>query len=292
MRFAGLFGRAVVRKEEFAQWALQSPGVDAVHDYHVLRASWTYLQSGRRKILDISTEPGPWLSTLQRFCGHRHELWGCRQGGVGEMKPGPGGATLMPAEFDVWSPLENREAPHALAERGFTVVTARNVVDHMYHPDPLFRVLADVMPPRGVLLVSASNVACLGNVVGLLRGGGVAGDLNALIGRYDATRARPRVRAYCWQELNRSAMSAGFAPVGHQFYHDPAAAPAPSEWDQPTRRAIEPFQRERGQLQSEMILIFRKAGPVSVRLLRARRRVYPLLREAHAKYKSVRRRFK
>jgi hypothetical protein len=292
MPFAGLFGRAVVREEDFAQWARATPGVHAVRDYHILRASWRYLQAGRRKILDISTEPGPWLATLERFCGQQHELWACRQGGVGEMKPAPAGATVMPAEFDVWSPLENREAPHVLAERGFTVVTARHVVDHLYHPEPFFRALSDVMPSRGVLIVSASNVACLTNVVGLLRGGGLAGNLDALIGRHDPTRLRPRVREYCCRELNRAAMSAGFAPVGHRFYDDPAIAPAPGEWGEPTRRAIAPFQRERGQLQSEMILIFRKAGPVSAWFLRVRRRVYPLLREANAKYKNLRRRFK
>jgi hypothetical protein len=292
MVLPGIFGRTAVGQEEFGQWAREADGVDAVHHYHALRACLPHLTAGRQKMLDIGPEPGPWLRTVERFAGSRHELWACRQGGEAELRsPVPKGAKILPAEFDVWSPLSNREAPTALGAKGFTLVTALQVVDRLYHPDTFFRVVAGAMAPRGILVLTCSNVARFGNVLGLLRGGGVAGDLDALIGRR-GKYPRPRVREYCWQELTAVALGFGLAPIGHGFYDDPADASPPTEFDAKLRETVTPLLRDRGQLQSEMVLIFRKAGTMKVRMFRLRRSIYMGLREAHAKYNALRRRLR
>jgi Methyltransferase domain len=294
MVLAAIFGKPAVGREEFGRWAREERGVDAVHHYHALRACWPYLSTRRQKVLDIGPEPGAWLHTIRRFAGEKHELWACRQGaspdGADPGGPPPGGARLLPAEFDVWSPLADFEAPTGLADKGFTLVTLIHVVDHLYHPEPLLRVLASAMATRGVLVITASNVGRLANLRGLIRGGGLAGDLDALIGRR-GKYPRPRVREYCWRELTRAALAAGLTPVRHGFYDDPARREE-AEFDEPLRKAVTPMLSEHGQLQSDMILVFRKAGPVSVGLHRMRRGVYPLLREAHAKLEAARRRFR
>ena len=71
------------------------------------------------------------------------------------------GITLLRGEFDIWSPLADREAPNTLPRGNFTLVTALDVVDRMYHPDLLFRVLMEVVARRGVLVISARNVVAL-----------------------------------------------------------------------------------------------------------------------------------
>ncbi|MDB5300631.1 MAG: hypothetical protein JWO87_2294 [Phycisphaerales bacterium] len=294
MGLAAIFGMPAVRREQFGRWAKGERGVDAVHHYHALQACWPYLSAGRQKVLDIGPEPSAWLRTLRHFAGEKHELWSCRQGaspdGTDAGGPAPDGARLMPAEFDLWSPLADYEAPTGLADKGFTLVTLLQVIDHLYHPEPLFRTLTSVMAPRAVLVITASNVGRMANLRGLLRGGGLAGDLDALIGRR-GKYPRPRVREYCWRELTRAALAAGLTPVRHGFYDDPARREA-SDFDEPLRNAVAPILSEHGQLQSDMILVFRKAGAVSVGLHRMRRGVYPLLREAHAKLEAARRRFR
>ncbi len=260
-RLARLFKHPPVPLEPFTRWASQQPGVHPVHHYHALCALWPLLNSRSHKILDIGPDPIPWLQTIAHFTGTRHSLFACRQGGPADgLSRPPDNITVLPAEFDVWSPLAHRDVPNMLAEKGFTVVTALQVVDHLYHPDTLFRVLSQVMSPRGILLITASNVARLGNLLHLLGGGGLAGDLDALVGRTGPDRPRPRVREYCWQELNGAIIKAGFQTLDHSFYDDPADAPAESPFTETLRQAIASYVREPEQLHSELVLVYRKSG--------------------------------
>ena len=83
------------------------------------------------------------------------------------------------------------------------------------------------------------------------------GNIDALIGRNGGNQPRPRVREYCWQELNGQAtQNDKFEAIGHHFYDDPAAIPARGEWDDMTRRAAEPCLMEADQLKANMILLF------------------------------------
>jgi hypothetical protein len=291
MAFTGLFGPPRVSIDEFSRWARETAGVDPVHHYHALGACWPWLRSGRQKVLDVGPDPAPWLGAIERFAGGRHDLWACRHGANADAAASlPRGVRVLTAEFDVWSPLANRDAPSTLSETGFTLVTALQLVDHLYHPETLFRSLFDAMATRAVLVLTASNVSRFANVLGLVRGEGLAGDLDALIDR--GRPARPLVREYNWRELNAAALAAGFVPVRHGFYDDPADAPAPSPFGAGLRDAAAPFLRERAQFASEIVLVFRKVGPLALKVRQARLALYPLLREGYARAGGVRRRLR
>jgi hypothetical protein len=276
--FARLFSQRLVSRRNFAHWSRESGGADPVNPYEMLRASWTYLATGPQKILNIGPDPGPWLMAVEQFSGHRHDLWAARHGDTGNVGQVPAGARQLSLELDVWFPLHAHEQAHTITEHGFTLVAAIQFVDHLYHPYLFFRAVADALVPEGILVVTAGNVARLENLQRLLRGGGMTHDLDALIGRSDPTDPRPRVREYCWRELNNAAGRAGFDLIGRHYYEGPPNARDKIELGDRVRRAVMPFLRERGQLQSEMILIFRKRGPIEPQASGTRQRIGALLR--------------
>lgn len=274
--------------EQFSKWAAANEGVDSTHHYHPLLALSPYLH-GRNKILDIGSEPGPWLNTLAQFAGNRHEFFGARQGGIGPAKCGPIGSSIFPVELDIWSPLGDREISPSLRGNDYSIVTALGLTDRMYHPDPLFRAASEALAPGGTFLISVTNVARFERVLGLIRGIGVAGDLDAMIGRQGRNVPRPIVREYCWQELTGAAINAGFSHLSHVFYDDPAGHWEAGPFTEPLHKALIAFLQEPGQLQTHLILIFRKPGQMTLKLHSMRQ---ALLREAHFRYTNVKRSLK
>ena len=188
----------------------------SIHHRHALRACWPYLKRSSQSILDIGPDPLPWLRTLERCCDSAHKMAGCVQNAdtaeVSESSP-----YLMTAvELDIWSPLARKGLPAQLPHGDYTLITALNLIDHLYHPEPFIKAVAQVLRPGGVLLLTGANISARKNLLGLLRGDGVAPDLDAVVGLKRGPR--PRVRQYSWREIANLALSHNFVPVRHGFY--------------------------------------------------------------------------
>jgi hypothetical protein len=197
-------------------------------------------------------------------------------------------------ELDVWSPMSDREAPSVITETGFTLVTAMEVVEHLYHPEWMFRMLSDVMAPGGILFLTTNNAARWGNILGMIRGNGMAGNLDELLpkggGKLGAWR--PHAREYVWRELNNVASKCGFVHVRHGFYEENYnrqlldAVESPVEdvaVNDPRERtfldAMRPLLKEPDQLKSGMYLILKKAGRVTRGIRRLRSGLHQVYRE-------------
>ncbi len=246
--------------------------------YATLKLAWPYLQTPQPKILDVGSWPGVWLRVLKQFIGQRNpQIWATGlifPQNFMEVMNGACDGT-MKCELDPWSPLAEKDAPNELTQRGFTFVSAMEVVEHLYHPGWMFQVLADAMAPGGILLMTTNNIARLQNMLDLLRGGGLSGNLEQLvpIGGGSTGAWRPHMREYAWMELNHLALQAGFEYVAHAFFEDnygkrlltgqdaielelqiPADVPAGLV------AALDPLLHERAQLLPAMCLVLRRSG--------------------------------
>ena len=287
--------------EQFRQWALQENehqrSIAGVHPpdhgnpdlrgrtyfevncfryFHALQVCWPYLNRPNQKVLDVGSWPGAWLRAIAHFSGHHHpEVWASGlifpDGFLEKMAGACQG--IQKIELDVWSPMYDREAPNVLTERNFTFVSAMEVVEHLYHPGWMFKVIHEAMVPGGILFMTTNNVARLSNIYGLLKGGGMVSNLDELLPRGGGILGgwRPHAREYAWQELNHVALMHGFHHLAHGFYQENyglrllEGEQLPSDEliysnDEERRfvQAVTPMLYEPGQLQSGMYLVFKR----------------------------------
>ncbi|MDB5300632.1 MAG: hypothetical protein JWO87_2295 [Phycisphaerales bacterium] len=250
--------------------------VNCFRYYHALKVCWPYLNRPGQKIMDVGSWPGGWLRAMSHFAGHhRPEVWASGLIFPDDFLVKMGGAChgTVKCELDVWSPMYDREAPNVFTERGFTLVTAMEVVEHLYHPGWMFKVIHDSMVTGGILFLTTNNVSRLFNLYGIVKGGGMAGNLDELLPRGGGILGawRPHAREYCWQELNHIALKAGFHHIDHGFYQENYCMRLIEGEEQPSEeliysndeerqfaRAITPMLYEPDQLKSGMYLVFKK----------------------------------
>lgn len=244
--------------------------------YHALTVAWPYLNRPNQKIMDVGSWPGAWLRVIAHFAGHHSpQVWAS-----GLMFPDAflekmGGAChgMLRCELDPNSPMRDREAPTTLSEGGFTFVSAMEVVEHLYHPPGMFRVIHQAMVPGGVLLLTTNNVNRLSNLFTLLTGGGLVGNLEELIPKDGGILGnwRPHAREYAWRELDSIAERAGFRPMSHGFYDENYGGSFLEGIEQPTdgllfdgaaerrlAQQIQPLLHDPNQLKSGMYLLFER----------------------------------
>jgi hypothetical protein len=244
--------------------------------FHALQVCWPYLNRPGQKVMDVGSWPGAWLRVIAHFAAaHEPQVWASGLMFPDDFLGKMGGACqgTIKCELDVWSPMCVRDAPTQFSEREFTLVTAMEVVEHLYHPGGMFKVIHDSMSPGGILFLTTNNIARLSNVYGLLRGLGVAGNLNELLPRDGGILGawRPHAREYAWRELDAIARNAGFESVDHGFYQENYALRLLEQEQSPTddllcsgseerrfAQAIAPMLREPGQLKSGMYLVLKK----------------------------------
>ena len=244
--------------------------------FHALQVCWPYLNRPAQRIMDVGSWPGAWLRVIAHFAAqHQPKAWAS-----GLMFPdgflekmGGACAGMLRCELDPYSPMRDLSAPTALTEKGFTFVSAMEVVEHLYHPKGMFQVIHDAMAPGGVLFVTTNNVGRLSNLFAILNGGGLVGNLQELIpnGGGILGNWRPHAREYAWREINALAQSAGFGPIAHGFYQENYALRLLEGIDQPSEalvlprgaekrlaKELLPLLAEREQLKSGMYLLFKK----------------------------------
>jgi hypothetical protein len=251
--------------------------VNCYRYFHALQVCWPYLNRPGQKVMDVGSWPGAWLRAIAHFAGHqRPEVWASGllfPDAFLEKMDGACQGTVK-CELDVWSPMFDREAPNVLTERGFTFVSAMEVVEHLYHPGWMFKVIHDAMVPGGILMLTTNNVARLSNVYGLLKGGGMAGNLNELLPRGGGILGawRPHAREYCWQELESIGAKAGFQHITHGFYQEnyglrliegeqmpSEEVPYSGNDERQFAEAVRPMLLEPDQLKSGMYIVLKKA---------------------------------
>ncbi|HEX4794518.1 MAG TPA: methyltransferase domain-containing protein [Humisphaera sp.] len=250
--------------------------VNCYRYFHALQVCWPYINRPNQKIMDVGSWPGAWLRAIAHFAAaHKPEIWASGLIFPPDFIEKMGGACkgTLKCELDVWSPMHEREAPNVFTERNFTFVSAMEVVEHLYHPGWMFRIIHDAMVPGGVLFMTTNNVGRLSNIVGMLKGGGMAGNLDELLPRDGGKLGhwRPHAREYCWQELNHVALQYGFHHISHGFYSENYGLRLLEEKDQPSEElpyndegerrfveAVRPMLMEQEQLKSGMYLVFRR----------------------------------
>ena len=262
MPLADLLGRPAIGRKQFLEWAGHCPGIDPVHHYRALRICWPYLQRAHRNILDIGPDPAPWLDTIARFCGSRHQLAGCLQGGT-RAADGTPKYSITPVELDIWSPLAAKDLPATLPGQGYDLITALQVVDRLYHPEPFFKAVAKALRPGGTLVLTLQNVGACANIMRLLSGASVCPELAALV--QPSAGQRPLVREYCWRELANLALFCDFVPVDHGYYDGAARDDLSSPQGRRINEAFEPFMEHPHQLRGFLYLLFRRTNGLAMR---------------------------
>lgn len=250
--------------------------VNVYRYFHAMQVCYPYLNKPNQKFMDVGSWPGAWLRAIAHFAAHHHpQVWASGLIFPPDFIQKMAGAChgTQRIELDVWSPMYDREAPNVFTERGYTFVSAMEVVEHLYHPGWMFKVIHEAMAPGGILFLTTNNVERLSNVFGLVKGGGMAGNLDELLPRGGGILGqwRPHAREYCWQELNHVALQAGFHHLQHGFYQENYGLRLLEGEHQPSdellysndeeRRfaeAIKPMLFEPDQLKSGMYLVFQR----------------------------------
>ena len=245
--------------------------------FHAMQVCWPYLNRPDQKMLDVGSWPGAWLRAVAHFAArHRPQVWASGLLFPDDFLQKMDGAChgVQKCELDIWSPMHDREAPNVFTEKDFTFVSAMEVVEHLYHPGWMFKIIHDAMAPGGILFLTTNNVARLSNVFGLLTGFGTSNNLGELLPSNGGILGawRPHAREYCWRELETIAGKAGFSLLSHGFYQENYCKPLiagdalPSEElvyaSEDERRfamEISPVLAEPEQLKSGIYLVFRKA---------------------------------
>ncbi|MFO0838422.1 MAG: methyltransferase domain-containing protein [Phycisphaerae bacterium] len=194
--------------------------------YATLRIAWPYLHAQPNpKILDVGSWPGVWLRIVRHYLAARNpKIFATGlifPDNFMDLMAGACDGTIK-CELDPWSPLADRGAPNELTEHEFTFISAMEVVEHLYHPAWMFQLLSDAMAPGGILVLTTNNVARIRNLLDLMQGGGLFGNLEQLVPIAGGSTGawRPHMREYAWRELNHLALLAGFEYVEHGFFED------------------------------------------------------------------------
>ena len=250
--------------------------VNVYRYFHALQVCWPYLNRPNQKIMDVGSWPGAWMRVISNFCSrHEPRIWACGLIFPERFLEKMGGAChgMLHCELDPQSPMRDKAAPTGLSEGGFTFVSAMEVVEHLYDPRGMFRLIGQAMNPGGVLFVTTNNITRLSNLFTLATGGGLTGNLDELNPRDGGILGnwRPHAREYAWRDLNEIATAAGFSHLTHGFYQENYArrliegTETPSEgliFENARQRrfaqAVRPLLAEAEQLKSGMYLVFRR----------------------------------
>lgn len=114
----------------------------------------------RKKILDIGCYDGTFLSSIQ---GEENELYGVDASEYGCVQAHAKGIRVVKYFFDDISPVP-------FTDGLFDVVTAGEIIEHVYDTDFFLAEVARLLKPGGLFLVSTPNIASLGRRILLLLG--------------------------------------------------------------------------------------------------------------------------